>query len=203
MGKTYTGYTSKTMEKLILDAGAWFKNFEVGTDTYEKAVTAGKLLGATQDGGKFEAKAEFYTISVDGIKGDAKGMKKIKSWTVILTASILEIDSNTIRLALGAADVDSTTDETYDIITGKSDVDDDDYLDNVTWVGTLSGSDTPVIIQVFNALNTEGMSLEFKDGSQGKLPITFNAHYGTATGEDSSIPPFKIYYPKTKVPGVI
>lgn len=194
MGKTYTGYTEKTMEKLLLDAGAWYKNFNVGEDTYETA--SAKLLGATQDGGKFEAKAEFYTIQVDGIKGNAKGFNRIKSWSVKLGASVLDVDATTIKLALGAADTDSSTNEDYDIITGRSDVKDTDYLDNLTWIGTLSGSDKPVIIQIENALNLDGMSVDFKDGAQSKLAMTFTAHYGAATGEDSTKPPFKIYYPK-------
>ena len=182
------------MEKLLLDAGAWFKNFTVGTDTYESAITAGKLLGATQDGGKFEAKPEYYGIQVDGIKGSAKGMSKIKSWAVNLSANVLEVDSTTIKYALGAADIDTTTDTTYDIITGRSDTSEDDYLDNVTWVGTLSGSNKPVIIQIYNALNMDGMSVDFKDGSQGKLGMNFKAHYATA---GDTTPPFAIYYPKT------
>lgn len=197
MGKTYTGYTEKTMEKLILDAGAWYKNFKVGEDTFETA--SSKLLGATQDGGKFEAKAEFYTIPVDGIKGNAKGLNRIKSWNVTLGASVLDVDATTIKLALGAADIDTTTDTDYDIITGRSDVENGDYLDNLTWVGTLSGSEKPVIIQIENALNLDGMSVDFKDGAQSKLAMTFTAHYGSATGEDSTVPPFKIYYPKTTV----
>ena len=43
---TYSGYTSETPKSLLLDAGAFFKNFYVGTDTFESAVTAGKLIGA-------------------------------------------------------------------------------------------------------------------------------------------------------------
>lgn len=197
MSKTYTGYTEKTMEKLLLDAGAWYKNFEVGTDTYETA--ASKLLGATQDGGKFEAKAEFYTIAVDGIKGNAKGLNRIKSWNITLGASVLEVDANTIKLALGAADIDTKADTDYDVITGRSDVADSDYLDNLTWIGTLSGSDKPVMIQIENALNLNGMSVDFKDGAQSKLAMTFTAHYGSATGDESTKPPFKIYYPKATV----
>ena len=47
---TYSGFSAGTSNKLMLDAGAFFKNFAVGTDTYATAKAAGKLIGATQGG---------------------------------------------------------------------------------------------------------------------------------------------------------
>lgn len=70
--KVYSGFTAKTPEKLLLDAGAFFKNFEVGVDTFESAVTAGKLIGATAGGGVFEAKPDIRPIEIDGVKGCGK-----------------------------------------------------------------------------------------------------------------------------------
>lgn len=197
MGKTYSGFTSKTMEKLLLDSGAFFKNFVVGTDTFESAVTSGKLLGATQGGGNFEAKPELRKIEVDGIKGNAKGMAAVDSWSVKMGANVMEFDAQTIKLGLGIASIDTTTNTKYDIISGKNAIESSDYLENVTWVGTLSGSNEPVIIQIYNALNVEGMSLDFKDKANGILAMNFDAHY---TQADLNTPPFDIYYPKATPP---
>ena len=60
--RSYSGFTKKTAEHLLLDAGAFFKNFtyeEGGTsnDTFDSAVKAGKLIGATKGGGEFSAVA--------------------------------------------------------------------------------------------------------------------------------------------------
>ena len=52
---TYSGFTEATAENLLLDAGAFFVDYEVDTDTFETAVTSGKLLGATRGGGSFNA----------------------------------------------------------------------------------------------------------------------------------------------------
>lgn len=200
MGKkrSFSGFTKTTPEHLLLDAGAFFKNFiydpgGTDNDTYDSAVMAGKLIGATQGGGEFSAVPAVRQIDVDGVKGRAKGLEVIDSWDVYLKATILETTSESIRVALSAATVDQESDEGYDIITGNAAIGLDDYIDNVTWIGTLSGSNKPVIIQVYNALNTDGLKLTVKDKGEATIPATFYGHYPP---DDLDSPPFKIFYPK-------
>lgn len=202
--KAYSGFNNKTMEHLLLDAGAFFKNFtyEEGgdsNDTFDSAVAAGKLIGATKGGGEFSAVATIRQIGVDGVKGRAKGLETIDSWDVYLKATVLETSADTIKLALGAATIDSESDKQYDIITGNTDISLDDYVENVTWVGKLSGSDKPVIIQVYNALNTDGLKLTVQDKAEATIPMTFYGHYAP---EDLDTPPFKVLYPKTSTAAV-
>ena len=200
MGKkrSFSGYTKKTPEHLLLDAGAFFKNFihEPGgteNDTYDSAVAAGKLLGATQGGGEFSAVPSSRQIEVDGVKGRAKGLETIDSWEVYIKATVLEATPDSIKAALSAATVDSESDEDYDVITGNAEIELDDYIDNITWIGTLSGSKKPVIIQVYNALNTDGLKLTVKDKGEATIPATFYGHYSP---DDLDSPPFGIFYPK-------
>lgn len=202
MGKkrNFSGFTKNTPERLLLDAGAFFKNFiyEPGgteNDTYDSAVAAGKLIGATQGGGEFSAVPSIRQIEVDGVKGRAKGLEVIDSWDVYLKATLLETTTDSMRVALSAASVDSASDEDYDIITGNGAIELDDYIDNVTWIGTLSGSEKPVIIQVYNGLNTDGLKLTVKDKGEATIPATFYGHYPP---DDLDSPPFKIFYPKKK-----
>lgn len=190
---TYSGFTNETTEHLLLDAGAFFKNFDKESDTYETAVAAGKLIGATKDGGEFQAKPEIRQIQVDGVKGAAKGLDVVDSWAVYIKANVLEIKKDTIVSALCSANVDTLSDNEYDIITAKNEMSVDDYIDNITWVGTLSGSENPVIIQIFNALDTEGLTLTTKDKDQSVIAMTFEGRYSM---EGLDTPPFKIYYPK-------
>ena len=195
--KAYSGFTKKTPERLLLDAGAFFKDFiykEDGkeNDTFETAVKAGKLIGATKGGGEFSAVPTVRQIEADGVKGRAKGLEIIDSWDVYLKATVLEVTAETIKSALGAATVD-TLDEKYDVITGNASIELTDYLDNVTWVGTLSGSNEPVIIQVYNGLNTDGLKLTVQDRNEATIPMTFYGHY---TDDDLDSPPFRVLYPK-------
>lgn len=191
--KKYSGFTTATADSLLLNAGAYFKNFTVGTDTFESAVTAGKLIGATKGGGEFSAVPSIRQIEVDGVAGRAKGLEVIDSWDIYLKAKVLEIKESTIKDGLVASDVDSTTSNDYDIITARNNIELDDYITNITWVGTLSGSDDPVIIQITNALNTEGLKFSTTDKNEATIELTFYGHY---TQTDLDTPPFKIYYPK-------
>lgn len=191
--KKYSGFTTETAKSLLLNAGAYFKNFDVGTDDFDSAVTAGKLIGATKGGGEFSAVPEIRQIEVDGVAGRAKGLETIDSWDIYLKANVLEVKEATIQSGLAASSVDSTTNTDYDIITASNNLEVSDYIDNITWVGTLSGSDKPVIIQIFNALNTEGLKFSTTDKAEATISLTFYAHY---TQDDLDTPPFKIYYPK-------
>lgn len=198
MRKSFSGFRKETKEHLVLDAGLFLKNFtytanENIVEVITKAKADGNLLGATKGGGEFSAVAAIRQIEVDGVKGRAKGLETIDSWEVYLKANVLEATCETIKAALCAAKVDSESDTTYNIITGKGVIDDEDYLENITWVGNLSGSDKPVIVQVYNALNTDGLKLTVQDKNEATIPMTFHGHY---THDDLENPPFKIYYPK-------
>ncbi len=193
MSKTYSGFTAKTSERLLLDAGAFFKNFDAATDTFDTAVTAGKLIGATRGGGEFKAAPTIRRIEVDGVKGAAKGLEAIDEWVVTLMANVLELSEDVLKLALVSADVDTTTNEDYNIISARNYFDLADYIENVTWVGKLSGSGKPVIIQVFNAINTNGLTAAMQDKNEGVVQMIFTGHYDQASLDS---PPFKIFYPK-------
>ena len=195
MKKIISGFTSKTPEHLLLDSGAFFKNFDVAADTFESAVTAGKLIGATRSGGKFDAIPDIRPIEVDGVKGPAKGLEMLDAWNVTIGANVLEITTETLVMALASATVDKTTNEKYDIVKANNVIALDDYIDNITWVGTLSGSEEPVIIQVSNALNMGGLSLQTQMKNEAVAALNFTGHY---TAEDLGTPPFTIYYPKMK-----
>lgn len=191
--KKYSGFTTETAKSLLLNAGAYFKNYDVGTDDFDSAVAAGKLIGATKGGGEFSAVPEIRQIEVDGVAGRAKGLETIDSWDIYLKANVLEVKETTIQSGLAASSVDTSTNANYDIITASNNLEVSDYIDNITWVGTLSGSDKPVIIQIFNALNTEGLKFSTTDKAEATISLTFYAHY---TQDDLDTPPFKIYYPK-------
>lgn len=190
--KTYSGINENTPKNLLLDTGAFFVNFDITTDSYETAKS--KLLGATSGGGKFEFKVNFREPSVDGKKGAVKGLKFIESWEISMGASMIEFKKEVFEHALGASKATATTVNTknYTKIEGKNVLEDSDYLDNITWVGTLSGSEEPVIIQVFNALNGEGLSFEPKDNDDVVCELNFIGH---STTQDLDTPPFAIYYP--------
>lgn len=194
--KNYTGFNADTANSLLLDAGAFFVNFDPETDTYESA-KATKLLGATRGGGEFKAAMTVRQIEVDGVKGRAKGLEVNDAWDVYLKATVLEVNKDTLVKALGSATATAYSTQSkpvtgYDYIEGNIDIDVADYLDNITWIGKISGEDDPVIIQVFNALNTDGLTLTVADKNEATMAMTFYGHYDTTQLDKA---PFKIWMP--------
>lgn len=193
----YTGLTADTGKHLQLDAGAFLKNWDPATDTWETA-KATKLLGATAGGGSFAAVPTVRKIEVDGIKSAVKGFEAIDEWQVTLTANVKELTADVLKMALATGtseDVKSPSTASannYTKITAAAELSDSDYITNITWVGRISGSETPVVIIVKNALCTNGLTLTTADKSEGVVALTITGH---ADASDVDTPPFEIYYP--------
>lgn len=194
--KVISGLTENTSKNLVFDAGAFFKNFEFGTDTFETAVTEGKLLGATKGGGSFIATPTFREVEIDGMRGAVKGAKLLEAWEISMTANLVEVTAETLSLGLGLSELTDETEKEYKKITGKMCLQDDDYVENITWVGNLSGSEEPVIIQIYNALNTSGLELAAEDKGEAVIATEFTAHFDMSKPNEV---PFAIYYPNQKI----
>lgn len=193
----FSGVTANTSKHLQLDAGAFLKNFDPATDTWESA-KATKLIGATAGGGSFAAVPTIRRIEVDGVKGATKGFEALDEWQVTMTANVKEITAEALKMALATGTSEnvkspsSAASENYTKITAANDIADSNYIDNITWIGRLSGSDTPVMIVMFNALCTNGLTLTTADKAEGVIALTLTGHY---TITDLDTPPFEIYYP--------
>ena len=194
----FTGVTSGTAQHLLLDAGAWFKNFDIATDTFASATA--KLIGATAGGGSFAAVPTIRRIEVDGLKGDTKGYESRDEWKVTMTSNVKEITVASLQMALASASAtavkspSTVSANNYKKITANNDIADADYISNVTWVGRLSGSQIPVIIVLKNALCTNGLTLTTADKSESVIAMTLTGHYDPSALDT---PPFEIYYPES------
>lgn len=198
--RPYSGYTANTADRMQLDAGAFFKNYDVEKDTYATAKAAGKCLGATIKGGEFAATPSYRRIEFDGVKTRTKGDTLIDGWGTHIKATFAEITTDTIKNSLAVADVDNTIVSDYDKITGRDTILDSDYIKNITWIGCLLGESKPIIIQVFNAFNESGMTMAVADKDNGKLETTFYGYQDPSVYEsdDPIAPPFAIYRPTEK-----
>lgn len=197
MGQTLTGFTEETSKNLILDAGCVFVNYDLKTDTL--ATSKKKLIGATSGGSEFNAIPEIRSIKIDGVKGKARGNQVLESWEVKMKINLIEFKEETFKYALGASKMSEETIETskkYKKIEGKNFLEDKDYIDNITFMGRLSGSSDPIIIQVFNCLNMEGLKLNTKDGDDIVMELEFE---GTYDAKNLDQPPFAIFYPEKVV----
>lgn len=188
-----TGYTANSPLNYLLDAGAIYKNLVYDALTGE---FTGQLLGATSGGNEFALSQETRVIEVDGLKGQGKGNVVIDSETPSLTVNLKELTATNLSLSIAGSK--TTSDTNYDIITTKGKIELTDYLDNIAFVGRLSGSSKPVVIVIDNAISLEGLTLSTQDKAEAVVPVVFTGHYDENNVE-SGAAPFKIYWPKVVV----
>lgn len=197
--KPYSGYTANTPDKLLLDAGAIFKNFIPGTDTYASAKAAGKCLGATQKGSEFSAAPSIRRMEIDGVHTRTKGDTLIDGWDVYLKTTLVEMTTENLKLGLGVGDSAASTAATgYDEITGRDTIRDSDYISNITYVGNILGEDEPIIIQIFNAFHEGGLTITNEDKNNASVECQFYGYLDPSvySSVDADLtPPFKIFRP--------
>lgn len=202
MGKPVTAVRPQTFERLLLNAGAFLKNFDLSTyteySTLEEALFAAikdgaKTLGATRGGGTFTASQTMRSIEADGKRYEFKGSTVIDAWDIKLTATLMEITPDNFVLALGTAE--KTEDKSF--TTGKkttiklrTNIEDGDYIQNLVWFGNTSKG--LVAIALDNALNNTGVTLTFSDKGEGTLPVEFHAYQDTV--ENNEYAPCAIYF---------
>lgn len=191
--KRMTGQTSETKEKLLLGAGIYVKGFDPKTDTYDTIRKSKKCVGATTGGGTFTASKVGHYLQIDGVPENTKSNWILDYWTAKMQATLQEVTAENFQLALAAAKLGTEAEVTgYTVIQPKGELDDEDYIDSLSFIGRLSGSEKPVIITIFNAFNTGDLSINPQDGKEGTLALDLDAHY---SADDLKTPPFKIYYP--------
>lgn len=194
--QNFTGITDNTTKHIQMDAGVVFKNFAVGTDTYETAKNTNKVIGATRGGSEFSAVPTVRHIEVDGKRGNLKGDLVIDDWAITLKATFVETTVETVQAALGVSSVDTEAVAGYRKITGEYYVVDDDYIDNITWVGRIKGAETPAIIQIENALCEAGLTYAVTDKGNGVVEVTFTANGKNTDFDNTASAPFSIYIPE-------
>lgn len=186
------GITTETVKKLLLGAGVLYKNLKY--DTTAKDWTNDGVLGATSGGIKFNWEATWLDVEVDGATVLVKGVSKQKvGETASLEGAMTEITADILTTALHM--VKDTSDDTgYDKYVSKENVTDDDYLENIAYVGTLSNGQNIIII-LPNAICTEAFELEAKNAEQTTFSVKFEC---TADLENDTLNKLdiEIYYPK-------
>ena len=190
-----TGYTNETAKAFLVDAGAVYKNLK-----YDQASKKwkGELLGATEDGNKVKIEVKTRDIKIDGTFSMYKGQKQIESTNAELEVKVKELTHSNIALAiLGKARAAEATEapDNYQVIEGTSKLTNDQYLDNIGLVGTVTGSNEPVVIVLDNALCVSGLEVDFKDNSEAVATLKFQAHADENQVADRKLP-CRIYYPK-------
>lgn len=178
-----TGLRPKTFENLQTNAGAFLKNFDwKQSKTYDELLQAivealdmpDKAVGATIGGGSFQCTPSLRNVEADGMRYQFVGSTVNDMWTVKLTGTMKEITPQNFKDALICADLEPSEDGLTTTIKVRTDIEEDDYIPSLCWVGDTSKGF--VLIDLENALNLTGANFTFTDKGEGSLPFEFQAH---------------------------
>jgi hypothetical protein len=195
-----TGYTADSANNFLLNAGAVVKNLE-----YTGGSWSFESLGATSGGSKLVLKNNLRQPEIDGVLSTLVGTDMIESSEATLEVNCVEHTVENIKLALFAKS--TTTNgvdypEGYDVITPGAKITKDHYLKNLAYVGTISGSDKPIIIILHNAICTSGLEFEVKDKAEAIYPLAFAGRTNAGENSQASLP-VTILYPNAGIMGAM
>lgn len=176
MGK-FTRIPADTFEQIQTDAGILLYTF----DPEDPSSTKDEDIICPTTGGITAACVPSYSDMGDDVDNCPKNLLELKhldSWDCSLQFTSLGTSPKSIRLALGAADID-TEDETH-IVPRKS-VKATDAQD-VWWVGDRADGGM-VAVCLKNALSTSGFSLKTTKSGKGNTSVTLTGHVTTDTQE--------------------
>lgn len=200
------GYTTPlrpdTFKNLVLNAGIMLKDFDYSTiSTVSAMKTAisnaiagnssalGTILGATRNGGSFTVTRELRQPDVDGRRYGFKGDTFVDSMDAQISTTLVEITPDNILTSF-ATGATSTT-GSVEVLKVATEIDTDDYLTNVCWVGDVAGGGY-MLICLKNALNEADVNLSWTDKGEVTLPVEFHAKQANVGDYDYA--PFEIVY---------
>lgn len=183
MAGKFTVIPQSTFEEMQMDAGVLLSTFDPTNPT---APADSAIICATTGGIKATCQAEYSDLGedVDNCPNNMKELKHLDGWNCSLEFTSLGTSPASIRLSLGAADVNAETGK----ITPRRGLEQDDFTD-VWWVGDRADGGM-VAIRLINALSTEGFSLQTTKAGKGQTSVTLSGHVSI---EAQNVVPMEFY----------
>lgn len=169
MGK-FTVIPQDTFESLQLDAGVLLKTFDPASVA---APDDSAIICATTGGINASCVPTYSDMGddVDNCPTNMKELKHLDGWECKMSFTSLGTSPANIKMALGAADIDTVTTSK---ITPRRDLKQTDFSD-VWWVGDRADGGV-VAIQLKNALSTGGFTLQTTKNGKGQISVELTGH---------------------------
>lgn len=184
----FTKIPTDTFEKLQLNAGMVLTSFNPETPTIDNSA----ILGATTGGLTFTATANYSDMGddIDNCPKNMKELKKLESWEVTLSGTLLTVDAATTKKLVAAADIATGNKK----IVPRNDLSQSDFGD-IWLVGDYSDVNSETnggffAIHIMNALSTGGFQLRTQDLEKGQFAFVFTGHYSMSA---QNTVPYEIY----------
>ena len=174
MGK-FTRIPADTFEQIQTDAGILLYKFD---PQKPDEVNEEDIICPTTGGVTAAAVPTYSDMGedVDNCPANLLELKHLDSWDCSLTFTSLGTSPKSIRLALGAADVD-TENPTH--IIPRNSLKTSDAVD-IWWVGDKADGGA-VAVCLKRALSTSGFSLQTTKSGKGNTSVTLTGHVSVAT----------------------
>lgn len=169
MGK-FTVIPQSTFEEMQLDAGVVLTSFTPATPT---APDDEDIVCATTGGINVSCVPTYSDLGedVDNCPTNTKELKHLDGWDCTMSFTSLGTSPASIKLALGAADID-TSDTSK--ITPRKDLKQTDFSD-LWWVGDRADGGM-VAVCLKNALSTGGFVLQTTKNGKGQISVELTGH---------------------------
>ena len=183
MGK-FTVIPQSTFEEMQLNAGVLLKNFTPETQT---APQDEDIICPTTGGINISCVPTYFDLGedVDNCPTNTMELKNHNGWECKMSFTSLGTSPESIRLALGAADI-GTSDTTK--ITPRRDLKESDFSD-LWWVGDRADGGM-VAVCLKNALSTGGLILQTTKNGKGQVSVELTGHVSI---KDQNTIPMEFY----------
>lgn len=172
----FTKINQDQFDDIVVEAGLILKNFNPASPT----VTDSDIVCPTTGGITAVCNASFedFGSDIDNCPENSKELKYITGYDCSLAFTSVKTSETDIKLALGAADIDSSTHK----VTPRSYLKSEDFSD-LWWVSDKVGGGF-VAVKLKNALSTGGFSLKTSKKGKGNLAITVTGHASVSSPTD-------------------
>nr|DAO80706.1 MAG TPA: major tail protein [Caudoviricetes sp.] len=181
MNKMYHAISADAFKKLQFQAGALLKKFDPAGAT---PVVAEDLVCLTSGGISVTCKPNAVDLGedLDEVPENTYQLKHITSWDCGLSTTCMTVSADTIKLELGAADVETNK------ITVREDYEEADFQD-IWWHGNLIGGGYAAV-KLMKAASDGGLELKTNKDGKGNLTLSLKGHYDM---KDTSKVPMEFY----------
>ena len=184
MGFKYTKIPDDAFQKLVMNAGIICKDFDPSTKE------ASNQIGATTGGLQIDCTPTYedFGEDIDNCPKNVLELKRITSYEVKASGTLLTVDKNGAKMLLGAADISG------DKITPRMDLKVADFAD-IWIIADYSDENTGanagyIACHILNALNTSGFSLKTADKGKGQISFELTGHVSMSAQD---VVPFEVY----------
>lgn len=182
MAGRFTKIPQNLFETMQMDAGVLLNTFDPETPT---APADADIITATTGGVNVVCQPTYsdFGEDVDNCPNNTKELKHLDGWNCSLSTTALTTDANTIKMALGAADLEDGT------VTPRSKLEQTDFKNAIWWVGDLAGGGMAAV-KLINALSTDGFSMQTGKNAKGQITLTIGGHVSIT---DQDVVPMEFY----------